>query len=73
MIEFNDADDTGYLNETNSDLSYISLLDTKNFNWKLSNLTNTSGEATLTVVATDFKDNLINLQKNGTVQITVSS
>ncbi|XP_054288517.1 glycosylated lysosomal membrane protein-like [Macrosteles quadrilineatus] len=73
MIEFNDADDTGYLNETNSDSSYISLLDTKNFNWKLSNLTNTSGEATLTVVATDFKDNLINLQKNGTVQITLSA
>jgi len=73
MIEFNDDADTGFLNATYDNSSYVSLLDTKNFNWSLTNLTNTSGEATLTVVATGFKDNLSKVEKNGTVQIVVSA
>uniref|UniRef100_A0A1B6JGH5 Lysosomal protein NCU-G1 n=1 Tax=Homalodisca liturata TaxID=320908 RepID=A0A1B6JGH5_9HEMI len=73
MIEFNDEEDTGALNQSSSNSSYVSLMDTKNFDWKISNLTNSSSKASLTIEATEYSDEQLGIKKTGIIRIEMSA
>lgn len=71
FIEFNDEHDTGSFNESITNSSYVTFMDTTNLDWKVINKSNSSGEASLSVEASGYVDTDKRTQKNGTVRFVV--